>query len=1381
MADKRNKNVIIGGSLMPSSKDTPLDARSVINTITDVGTIELPYVGMMFYVKDQEKFYVVNSLKAKNINGIEVEGMLVDKYSEIAMGKSAYDIAVENGYEGNELNWLDELVGPQGPAGPVGPQGPRGEQGPAGPVGPQGLKGEKGDKGDQGIQGPQGEMGPQGPQGKAGPEGEQGLQGPIGPMGPQGIQGPEGPQGPVGPKGDQGIQGIQGPQGEIGPKGEQGPQGLQGPQGERGPKGDQGPQGEQGLIGPMGPQGPQGIQGVRGEKGDQGEIGPIGPQGPQGVQGIQGEIGPQGPQGVQGPRGEKGERGADGTSVKIVGVLDNVNDLDNLADEEVGNGYIIKANGHLYVCVEKNKFVDAGEIKGPKGDKGEQGEQGPVGPQGPQGFSAYEAWKSLEGNSQKTIEDYMESMRGPQGPQGIQGEIGPQGPQGIQGPKGASAYMAWKTLEGNGAGTVEEFMESLRGPQGIQGPIGEKGEQGIQGPQGEIGPVGPEGPMGPQGPVGPQGERGHSAYMAWKTLEGNANGTVEDFIASLKGEQGPQGEKGEQGIPGEKGEQGVQGPQGLPGEKGDQGPQGVQGPKGDKGDQGAQGEIGPQGPQGIQGDTGPQGPQGIQGDQGPIGETGPQGPVGPQGEQGIQGPQGERGPEGKQGPQGEVGPQGPQGPQGHSAYMAWKTLEGNANGTVEDFIASLKGEQGPQGEKGEQGEIGPQGPQGERGEVGPQGERGEQGPQGEKGDKGDQGEIGPQGPQGERGEQGPVGPQGPQGEVGPQGKMGPQGPQGERGADGTSIHIIGVIPTEADIKDIVGEQAGDCYVIEDNGHLIVFNGTDSFVDLGKIVGPQGPQGEKGEQGLQGPQGEQGPVGPQGPQGEVGPQGEMGPQGEVGPQGEAGYTPVKGADYFTKEDIEEISYDDSELRTLIDEEKPYLMDIAAYPTSKFLFACGIPMYVNVNKDHKYSAELPEDEIICSYMWNERLEYINVPAADAGKLMVFGGYGPNNVNIKRSLPATKVVARGVNIKGVCGGSYFEGIVGNAEIDVKDCIMKQIIGAGWCGASVNGKPARVNVVHDVIIKAENMTGCSLLFGGSQGFGIADTINIKLINCEVGWVTAGGSNGCSRNAVIEINGGKYTCVQTTNRGIVNNAKIILNDGLVQGFYCGGETEDKSVNGIIEDCEVVLNGGIINKFNKGTNNGVDGDVVVHGIIAKTNVVIGNIQMLEKVDETIDDNDLMKQILALKEELAMAKQELRDMKYGIDYEWIHEIKQSVPGMYVFNRETAPKLFEEMDFVEGEYNNGNITNAEYEAWWTQFIEKDIYRLYALRSVEDHKALNRYDALIPYDGSLVQVKGEGLENWDLVPKANWTWTFDGEQIILNGMSTSNMVFVILKVKH
>lgn len=47
------------------------------------------------------------------------------------------------------------------------------------------------------------------------------------------------------------------------------------------------------------------------------------------------------------------------------------------------------------------------------------------------------------------------------------------------------------------------------------------------------------------------------------------------------------------------------------------------------------------------------------------------------------------------------------------------------------------------------------------------------------------------------------------------------------------------------------------------------------LDLGSVIGPQGP---KGETGLQGPKGETGATGPQGPKGETGPQG---PKGEDG--------------------------------------------------------------------------------------------------------------------------------------------------------------------------------------------------------------------------------------------------------------------------------------------------------------------------------------------------------------------------------------------------------------------------------------------------------------------------------------------------------------------
>ena len=51
--------------------------------------------------------------------------------------------------------------------------------------------------------------------------------------------------------------------------------------------------------------------------------------------------------------------------------------------------------------------------------------------------------------------------------------------------------------------------------------------------------------------------------------------------------------------------------------------------------------------------------------------------------------------------------------------------------------------------------------------------------------------------------------------------------------------------------------------------------------------------------LPGPKGDQGEQGPEGPMGPAGPMGPMGPAGE---DGEDGYTPVKGVDYFTEEDI-----------------------------------------------------------------------------------------------------------------------------------------------------------------------------------------------------------------------------------------------------------------------------------------------------------------------------------------------------------------------------------------------------------------------------------------------------------------------------------------------
>lgn len=74
-----------------------------------------------------------------------------------ADGKSAYEIAVENGFEGDEKAWLASLkgekgdAGAQGATGPRGPQGEQGEQGPKGETGPAGADGAPGKDGAPGA------------------------------------------------------------------------------------------------------------------------------------------------------------------------------------------------------------------------------------------------------------------------------------------------------------------------------------------------------------------------------------------------------------------------------------------------------------------------------------------------------------------------------------------------------------------------------------------------------------------------------------------------------------------------------------------------------------------------------------------------------------------------------------------------------------------------------------------------------------------------------------------------------------------------------------------------------------------------------------------------------------------------------------------------------------------------------------------------------------------------------------------------------------------------------------------------------------------------------------------------------------------------------
>ena len=81
--------VMIGSKTNPNQ---PTDVRCRIETISEMELIEFPFIGMMVYVLDEDKFYVVKSIKdVYKVPGVEASktpGYRVDTYEEFTAGAS---------------------------------------------------------------------------------------------------------------------------------------------------------------------------------------------------------------------------------------------------------------------------------------------------------------------------------------------------------------------------------------------------------------------------------------------------------------------------------------------------------------------------------------------------------------------------------------------------------------------------------------------------------------------------------------------------------------------------------------------------------------------------------------------------------------------------------------------------------------------------------------------------------------------------------------------------------------------------------------------------------------------------------------------------------------------------------------------------------------------------------------------------------------------------------------------------------------------------------------------------------------------------------------------------------------------------------------------
>lgn len=158
----------------------------------------------------------------------------------VPAGASAYEVAVENGFEGDEKAWLESLKGADGTGTGSGTAGADGEDGVGIAAVEQTTVSEE-DGGENVItvtltdgtassftvkNGSKGSPGEKGDPGESGPQGEKGDPGESGPQGEKGDPGETGPQGEKGDPGETGPQGEKGDPGETGPQGEKGDPGY---------------------------------------------------------------------------------------------------------------------------------------------------------------------------------------------------------------------------------------------------------------------------------------------------------------------------------------------------------------------------------------------------------------------------------------------------------------------------------------------------------------------------------------------------------------------------------------------------------------------------------------------------------------------------------------------------------------------------------------------------------------------------------------------------------------------------------------------------------------------------------------------------------------------------------------------------------------------------------------------------------------------------------------------------------------------------------------------------------------------------------------------------------------------------------------------------
>lgn len=334
------------------------------------------------------------------------------------------------------------------------------------------------------------------------------------------------------------------------------------------------------------------------------------------------------------------------------------------------------------------------------------------------------------------------------------------------------------------------------------------------------------------------------------------------------------------------------------------------------------------------------------------------------------------------------------------------------------------------------------------------------------------------------------------------------------------------------------------------------------------------------------------------------------------------------------------------------------------------------------------------------------------------VVFGGSHESD----ERLETTSVTMNGGQLRGIFGGGLHKSNVGTAKVVVNAGELNYVQGGGassfsgtschrpWYAGDPKQSPNRVDSAEVLVVNGTGIGSYPLVYGGGEGISYVGKTDVTVKGGKWDYVIAGGSNGYTGEANLNIEGGTIGTVQSVNRGSMDSAYITITGGTITNAYVGGDASDKGVTGTIEDATMEITGGKVTNALVGTNGG-------QAVSAKdVATLIYDKDVVENVDESTFNEDSI----------------VTTINFTVSIEGVTETVKLPKGI-AFTEEEVKALIAEIDaeIKETGYKFGGFYTSEdftEEFSLTNVIDEDVtvyVKLVQLREEEDNENITNPD--------------------------------------------------------